>query len=135
MTASDRLDEIRARYVEWHSNRGEGTSAPDDWPDADWGESMDHYIVRNDVPAMHVALRTILDLHQPVRVYAASSVEEVFAALEFGADPLAVVCRECSNDEVDDAIEDFAWDDSMGGTVHAPCATYRAAEAALGVAS
>ena len=64
MTASERLDEIQARYSEWHQDRGHHTPAPetDTWSDADHpDESMDHCIVRNDVPALVAALRAVLD--------------------------------------------------------------------------
>ena len=49
---------IRTRYSEWHDERGEEVLAPDHW-DADPGETMEHYIVRNDVPAMVAALTRI----------------------------------------------------------------------------
>ena len=49
---------IRTRYAEWHDERGEEVLAPDHW-DADPGETMEHYIVRNDVPAMVAALTRI----------------------------------------------------------------------------
>ena len=65
MSASERLDEIQARYSEWHQDRGHHTPAPetDTWPDADHpNESMDHCIVRNDVPALVAALRAVLDV-------------------------------------------------------------------------
>ena len=52
------LMEIRTRYSEWHDERGEEVLAPDHW-DADPGETMEHYIVRNDVPAMVAALTRI----------------------------------------------------------------------------
>lgn len=52
------LMEIRTRYSEWHGERGEEVLAPAHW-DADPGETMEHYIVRNDVPAMVAALTRI----------------------------------------------------------------------------
>ena len=55
---------IRTRYAEWHEERGENTVAPDYWDDADPGETMEHYIVRNDVPAMIAALARIGDLDE-----------------------------------------------------------------------
>lgn len=67
MTISDRLDEVQVRYSEWHSDRGDHTPAPntDTWSDADHpDESMEHCIVRNDVPALVAALRAVLDLHK-----------------------------------------------------------------------
>lgn len=68
MTISERLEEIQVRYSEWHSDRGDHTPAPDTdtWSDADHpDESMEHCIVRNDVPALVAALRAVLDLHKP----------------------------------------------------------------------
>ena len=52
------LMEIRTRYSEWYGERGEEGLAPDHWG-ADPGETMEHYIVRNDVPAMIAALTRI----------------------------------------------------------------------------
>lgn len=65
MTISERLEEIQVRYSEWHSDRGDHTPAPntDTWSDADHpDESMEHCIVRNDVPALVAALRAALDV-------------------------------------------------------------------------
>jgi len=54
---------IRTRYSEWHGERGEEGLAPDYW-DADPGETMEHYIVRNDVPAMIAALSRVIYLDE-----------------------------------------------------------------------
>ena len=54
---------IRTRYSEWHGERGEEVLAPDYW-DADPGETMEHYIVRNDVPAMIAALSRVIYLDE-----------------------------------------------------------------------
>ncbi|MDZ4233742.1 MAG: hypothetical protein U1C73_08255 [Dietzia sp.] len=97
MSASERLDEIQARYSEWHQDRGDHTPAPetDTWSDADHpDESMEHCIVRNDVPPMGSALRAVLDLHkrnsfgecdecsvEPVDRYPCPTVRAVEAAL------------------------------------------------------
>ena len=134
MTASDRLDEIRARYVEWHEDRGDHTPAPDDWRDADPGESMEHCIVRNDVPVMSAALWAVLDLHTPFRIYQASSTYEANEAEASGADPIAILCVECMSAEAEEAAEDCEWDDGVSGSVRWPCDTVRAVEGALGEA-
>lgn len=88
MPISDRLDEIQARYVEWHEDRGDHTPAPDTetWADADHpDESMEHCIVRCDAPAMLAALRSVLDLAEqmesernPEIVHSTVNGEEVF---------------------------------------------------------
>lgn len=116
MSISDRLDEIRDRYVEWHQDRGDHTPAPntETWADADHpDESMDHCIVRNDVPAMLAALRTVLDLHVQGVAYGVP------------------VCMTCA--QVKDADE---WDDPDDDPIPSwtlyPCPTVRAISAALG---
>lgn len=112
MPISDRLDEIRDRYVEWHQDRGDHTPAPntETWADADHpDESMEHCIVRNDVPAMLAALRSVLDLHQKgnARIVVGVAGQDVEH------------CIGCSQISGEDLI---AW----------PCPTVRAAQAALG---
>ena len=107
MSISDRLDEIRDRYVEWHQDRGDHTPAPntETWADADHpGESMEHCIVRNDVPWLvqavrrrDSALRAVLGLHTESR---------------FGPDLPHPYCGECGQ--------------------MLPCPTVRAITAALG---
>ena len=65
-TPTDRLDEMQDRYAEWHEDRGDHTPAPvtETWSDADHpDESMEHCIVRNDVPALITALRAVLAVH------------------------------------------------------------------------
>ena len=64
MSVGERLGQIQQQYIAWHGDRGTHTPAPDSW-DADPGESMDHYIVRQHVPEMYTALRAVLDLHKP----------------------------------------------------------------------
>lgn len=60
MSISDRLDEIQARYRDWHNGYKEDED-PSNWRQRDPGESMEHCIVRNDIPALLAAFRTMLD--------------------------------------------------------------------------
>ena len=55
------LDEIAARYGEWYGGV-DYVGPPARWDGIDEGETRDHYIVRNDVPAMLEALRAVLDV-------------------------------------------------------------------------
>ena len=88
----ERLEDIQCRYVEWHQDRGDHTPAPEDWRDADPGESMEHCIVRNDVPALVSALRAVLSVcgestlqarpHGGGEPYMIVSVEKIHASIE-----------------------------------------------------
>ena len=142
MSASERLDEIQARYSEWHQDRGDHTPAPDTdtWTDADHpDESMDHCIVRNDVPPMASALRAVLDLHKPMRIYEHEDscedeseehreerhVESIESIGEYYCLDLPTgitLCAECSRD-LDFDGRDY------------PCPTVRAVTEALGEGS
>ena len=117
MSISDRLDEIQDRYEEWHQDRGRHTPAPDTtlWRLADYpDESMDHCIVRNDVPEMLAALRDVLDLHPKgtARAVAGTAGQDIEHCLG---------CR---------GAHGIAHDEH--GLVPWPCATYRAIANALG---
>ena len=69
MNATERLDKVYERYLDWYDPEGRG-----EWTELD-GEAQDmrsdtveqqvyaRQIVREDVPALVAALRAVLDLH------------------------------------------------------------------------
>ena len=150
MTAADRLDEIQARADKatdgpWVVEDQQGTDlivAPSghavayNADDRDIGRPNSEFMAhaRADVPALVAALRAVLDLHRPLRLYEHEDLcgrtdeehrEERHVEFEEGCEYYCldhptdyVLCAECR--------------DVNGDSVDYPCPTVRAVEAALG---
>lgn len=69
--------------------------------------------------------QAIAELHAPVEVWQYDDVNGVFATDENGEKVLLrKFCRECSADDVIEAVEDIEWHDGWhAGEVDYPCAT------------